>query len=99
MSYVCLIHIIGTQCFMNHVADLEKHDARIQTLGGFVKEPPLRLEITSAGLSAVIPPHGTYINALLLQIVISTFPTPAQLTTHCYTLPRERTAYLDFQDD
>ena len=84
---------------MSHVIDPEKHDARIQTLGGFVGEPPLRLDIMSAGLSAVIPPRGTYINALLPQIVISTFPTPAQLTTNCYTLPRERTAYLDFQDD
>ena len=68
---------------MNHVVDPEKHDARIQTLGGFVEEPPLRLAIMSAGLSAVIPPRGTYINALLLQNGISTFPTTAQLTTHC----------------
>ena len=52
-----------------------------------------------SGYRGAFPDNGTYINALLLQIVISTFPTPAQLTTHCYTLPRERTAYLDFQDD
>ena len=95
MSYVCLIDIIGAQCFMNHVANLKKHDARIPDTGGVCEGTALAdRKSRVSGYRGSFPDNGAYITDLLLHIGISTFPTSAQSTSlldfakGTYHLPR-----------